>query len=357
MSRVRLSSTQAIILFILAAGALFILDANMPAGIGDGVGYSGVMVLCLWMGSRRAILLCALLLSVQIIAGALLSPPGPVGEGTYINRALAFACVWAVAFLATQRMHFESSLVDTAEAAEAASAAKSKFLATVSHELRTPLNAILGMSEAINLGIIKGDSHRDYLNDIYRSARHLLSLVNDLLDAARIEAGQYQVHLETIDLLPRLHEAVAIMRPLAENGHLRLSLDPPERLPAVRADTKLVLQTMINLLSNAIKFTPVGGRVDITVRTGEDQVQIEIRDTGIGINAKDLPQLGRPFVQISEASTRSHGGAGLGLALAKSFTELQGGRLVIESVAGQGTSVRLTFPVADAVVREKVEAA
>ncbi|HUL10259.1 MAG TPA: HAMP domain-containing sensor histidine kinase [Candidatus Acidoferrum sp.] len=247
------------------------------------------------------------------------------------------------------RSHRERAVV-----AEEASRAKSAFLATISHELRTPLNAIIGFSEILKnqmFGPLGSARYRGYVDDIYGSAVHLLSLVNDLLDLAKAEAGKQELHEDVLDV----GEIVGICRRLmAERAHdAGVRLDIVDRLAGCLfcGDERKMRQIILNLLSNAVKFTPPGGLVTIDSGLSEDGgLQIAIRDTGIGMGTADITKALEPFGQVSDVLTRETGGTGLGLPLTVKLVELHGGRLAIESVPGRGTTVTLIFP-SDRTVR------
>ncbi|MFN7535897.1 MAG: PAS domain-containing sensor histidine kinase [Brevundimonas sp.] len=233
--------------------------------------------------------------------------------------------------------------------AEAANQAKSEFLANMSHELRTPLNAINGFSEIMAtemFGPLGDDRYRGYAEDILRSGQHLLSLINDILDMAKIEAGKLTLHLEPVSLEEVCQDVIRLMRGKAEEAGLTLALDAAP-LETLDADYRALKQVILNLVSNAIKFTPHGGRVDVlTRRTPEDRYEIAVADTGIGIATADLARLAQPFEQVEGQHAKTNQGTGLGLALSKSLVELHGGTLEMESVLGKGTVVRVTLPVA-----------
>ncbi len=231
--------------------------------------------------------------------------------------------------------------------AEAANQAKSEFLANMSHELRTPLNAINGFSEimaAEMFGPLGDRRYKGYAADIHNSGQHLLSLINDILDMAKIEAGKLTLHYEPMALDILCAEAVRLMRGKAQEAQLALTLDCPEAL-RIEADQRGLKQVLLNLISNAVKFTPEGGAVSVTVAPRDaDTVRVSVADTGIGIAAKDLARLARPFEQVEGQHSKSTQGTGLGLALTKSLIELHGGALTIDSEPGRGTTVWFDLP-------------
>jgi signal transduction histidine kinase len=234
------------------------------------------------------------------------------------------------------------------ETAEHADRAKSSFLATMSHELRTPLNAVIGFSQIIEQGMFgpQPARYREYATLIRRSGEHLLTIISDILDIAKLQSGKTELRLETVALAPIVDEAVRLVAPRAEVAQLTLVQDLAPGLPSVRVDLTRIRQVLLNLLSNAIKFTPAGGTVTVTARAWEGAIEIAVRDTGIGMDAADIPKALEPFGQISNAMTRAHEGTGLGLPLSKSLVELHGGQFSLVSAPGQGTTVMITLPSA-----------
>ncbi|HVO16059.1 MAG TPA: PAS domain-containing sensor histidine kinase [Alphaproteobacteria bacterium] len=244
--------------------------------------------------------------------------------------------------------------------AEAASLAKTEFLANVSHELRTPLNAIIGFSEIMQrelFGQLGHRNYREYTDAIVLSARHLLEVISDLLEMSRAEAGQLTIEEGGVDVA----EAVAACRQLlgetAKDKKLALAATLPPKLPHLWADRRLVRQMLLNLVSNSIKFTPEGGTITIEARQIADgRFILAVSDTGIGIDPKNFAKVLSPFGQVESAMSRSHEGTGLGLPLVKGMMERHGGTLELQSELGQGTTVTLYFP-RDRVMAEDTKAA
>jgi len=232
--------------------------------------------------------------------------------------------------------------------AEAANQAKSEFLANMSHELRTPLNAINGFSEIMAgemFGPLGDARYKGYAGDILKSGQHLLSLINDILDMAKIEAGKMTLHYEAVDLIEVCEDAIRLMRGKAMESGLALTLDAGD-LPEVEADYRGLKQVMLNLISNAVKFTPEGGSITVSVQPmTSGRIRIAVVDTGIGIAAEDLARLAQPFEQVEGQHSKTTQGTGLGLALTKSLIELHGGQMVMESKPGAGTTVSFDIPV------------
>lgn len=243
--------------------------------------------------------------------------------------------------------------------AEAANQAKTEFLANMSHELRTPLNAINGFSEimaAEMFGPVGDPRYKGYAADILRSGQHLLSLINDILDMAKIEAGKMTLHYEKVSLKEVCEDALRLMRGKAQESGLTLALDAPD-LPEIDADQRGMKQVMLNLISNAVKFTPDGGKITVSIRALDAERQtVAVADTGIGIAAEDLARLARPFEQVEGQHSKTTQGTGLGLALTKSLIEMHQGRMTLASEPGAGTVVSFEVPVQKPVEAEAEQA-
>jgi signal transduction histidine kinase len=234
------------------------------------------------------------------------------------------------------------------ESAETANRAKTEFLANMSHELRTPLNAIIGFSEMFTraaFGPLGAPQYEGYAQDIHDSGRHLLEIINDLLDMAKVEAGEIELADETLDTGELIAGSMRFVEERARTGGVTLATALEEPLPPLRADGRVVRQILLNLLSNAVKFTPAGGRVTLAVRrSAEGGLSFAVTDTGIGIAADKLEEVVLPFRQVDNGLNRKFEGTGLGLALVKSFVRLHEGRLTLESEPGIGTTATVSFP-------------
>lgn len=247
-----------------------------------------------------------------------------------------------------QAQELAQNYADAKVKAERASQAKSVFLANMGHELRTPLNHINGFSEMIAneiYGPVGDARYKAYAEDIHASGAHLLDLINDILDMAKIEAGKMQIVTRPIDPHEAVDAAVRLIRRQAEVKGLTLTAHCDEDLPEINGDHRAIKQMTLNLISNAIKFTDKGGHIRVETRMDGDWIVIRVKDSGIGIAADDLPRLGQPFEQAARPEGRMIQGTGLGLALTKSFAEMHGGHLRIESQVGKGTTVSIFLPV------------
>ena len=240
------------------------------------------------------------------------------------------------------------NLADEKARAENAASSKSAFLANMSHELRTPLNAINGFSEIIAhelYGPLGDQRYKGYAQDILASGQHLLDMINDILDMAKIEAGKMTINPQPIDPVDPVDAAVRMIRRKASDKDIEIMLDVQPGLPEIDADHRAIRQMVLNLVANAIKFTNPGGKITVSVQQYGPDIKVSVTDTGIGIPAVDLPRLSQPFEQATGTHDRNYEGTGLGLALTKSFAEMHGGELTISSIEGEGTTVAFTLPI------------
>jgi signal transduction histidine kinase len=232
---------------------------------------------------------------------------------------------------------------------EVASKHKSDFLANMSHELRTPLNAILGFSQVLRQRLFGeiNPKQEEYLDDILASGNHLLSLINDVLDLSKVEAGQVELEVATFSLREALERGVVMVRERAVRNGVRLTLEPSPDVELVDGDERRLRQVIFNLLSNAVKFTPKGGSVVVGSTRVDGEVQVSIADTGPGIALQDRERIFEEFQQ-TEVGVEQREGTGLGLALSKHLVELHGGRIWVESEPGHGSRFVFTLPMEEA---------
>jgi signal transduction histidine kinase len=249
--------------------------------------------------------------------------------------------------LAIQNARLFREIEEKSQQIEAANRHKSEFLANMSHELRTPLNAIIGFSEVLQeryFGELN-EKQAEYTDDILTSGRHLLSLINEILDLSKVEAGRMELELATFDLPIAIDNTRTFVRERATTHGITLEVKVDERLGDYVGDERKIKQILLNLLSNAVKFTPEGGRISINARQTNGSVEISVTDTGIGIAVEDQPKVFEEFRQVGSDNAKKIEGTGLGLTLAKKFVELHGGRIWVESEVGKGSTFIFNLPI------------
>jgi signal transduction histidine kinase len=269
--------------------------------------------------------------------------PGAFAEA-HVRLLTAFANQTSMAI---EHARLYRDLVQKGHQLEAASRHKSEFLANMSHELRTPLNAILGFSEVLLERMFGelNDKQAEFVQDILGSGRHLLSLINDILDLSKVEAGRMELHCAPFNLPLAIESAVSVVRERASRHGIALHLAVDDALGEIVADERKVRQTLLNLLSNAVKFTPEGGKIEVKAALAGNWAEIAVRDTGIGIATEDQATIFEEFRQVGGPRTQALEGTGLGLALAKRFVELHGGTIGVQSAVGTGTTFTVTLPL------------
>ena len=277
--------------------------------------------------------------------------PGDVSWTFY-----AYSAVYAVCMLLSARYSYDTFVenvrlrmanADLAYKAEAANRAKSRFLANMSHELRTPLNAIIGFAEVIHnqfKGPVGNPQYIDFARAIHESGRHLVGIINDILDLSKVEEGKLELEEEAVSIPAVIERVTRLMRQGIDGAGLTLTVTVAPGLPGVMADALKLDQALLNILSNAVKFTPPGGRISIDADCGADGLTITIADTGVGISEDELAEVLKPFVQGRDSERRLVRGTGLGLPLADQMIKLHGGSLSLASRRGEGTTVTLRLP-------------
>jgi signal transduction histidine kinase len=266
----------------------------------------------------------------------------------FTDRQVALSKVFAdQAAIGIENVRLFLEIQEKTRQLEIANKHKSEFLANMSHELRTPLNAIIGFSEVLSERMFGevNEKQADYLKDIHESGKHLLSLINDILDLSKIEAGRMDLEISTFDLPNALSNAMTLVRERAQRHGIALSLEVDKRLGAFQADERKFKQIVVNLLSNAVKFTPDGGKVDVSAKKYDGKIEVAVRDTGIGIAPEDQAAVFEEFKQVGRDYTKKAEGTGLGLTLTKRFVELHGGAISLESAPGKGSTFTITLPV------------
>jgi PAS domain S-box-containing protein len=283
----------------------------------------------------------------------LMRKDGSIANATYTTATLElshgrrFQVTTLVDITSSKQMEFSLRLAK--EQADSANHAKSAFLANMSHELRTPLNAIIGFSEMMMrevFGPLGNDKYKEYMGDVHLSARHLLEIINEVLDMSKIEAGRVELHEQDVDLVALCDSVVRIVASRIFSNNLKIKLEPIEKFPKLYADPRLVRQILINLITNAVKYSAKGGVITVTPKiTEQNEISVTVADQGVGIPADRIQEAMEPFGQINEPTTSSaYQGTGLGLPLAKAMTEMHGGEFTLTSEVDKGTQVTITFP-------------
>jgi len=292
----------------------------------------------------RSLLAVPLLREDQIMGGLTIFRRTPgIFPPEVVNLLQTFA---TQSVLAIQNARLFREIEDKSRQIEAANRHKSEFLANMSHELRTPLNAIIGFSEVLGERMFGelNEKQAEYTDDILSSGRHLLSLINEILDLSKVEAGRMELELSKFDLPLAIENARTFVRERATKHGINLDVTVDERLGDYVGDERKIKQILLNLLSNAVKFTPEGGRIGISAKQTNGAVEISVSDTGIGIAPEDQPKIFEEFRQVGSDYAHKVEGTGLGLTLAKKFVELHGGRIWVESEVGKGSTFSFTLP-------------
>jgi len=341
--------------------------------------YAGLIMVVIWCASMvRVRFLYSIVISIVIVSAyeVVATLVNPIPLATYISNNFFLFMATAVGLFAgyfqelyVRRSYVSQKIIETKNVtlsallveADKANRSKSEFLATMSHELRTPLNAIIGFSDVLKkqlYGTLGDGRYVEYVTDINASGMHLLSIINDILDLAKAEAGKLELREDDVDLDESLQSCVQMCRTRAAEGGVTLKLDMPAHGVCAFVDERLMRQLMLNLVSNAVKFTPPGGSASITLEAGaREGIMIRVVDTGVGIPEEHLERVLRPFEQVEGALSRRYGGTGLGLPFAKKIVELHGGSIKLESEVDKGTRVEVRLPASRLIARAYPELA
>jgi signal transduction histidine kinase len=323
---------------VLARGPVQVPDITAPGA------YDSRLRKGLLRSGAKAVLAVPLFREDHLIGGLVVNRNSP---GDFRPEVVALLQTFATqSALAIQNARLFREIADKSRQLEVASQHKSEFLANMSHELRTPLNAIIGFSEVLSERMFGelNEKQEEYLKDIYASGQHLLSLINDILDLSKIEAGRMELELTDFHLLTALDNALILVRERAGRRSITLQMSVDERLGEVRADERKIRQVVLNLLSNAIKFTSEGGRIEVRAVPVDGSVEVTVSDTGVGIAPEDQEAVFEEFRQVGTAAKKVEG-TGLGLTLCRKFVELHGGRIWVKSEVGVGSTFSFTIPV------------
>jgi signal transduction histidine kinase len=268
--------------------------------------------------------------------------------GPFSDKAITLLQTFSdQAVITIENVRLFNEIQEKSRQLEVANRHKSEFLANMSHELRTPLNAIIGFSEVLDeryFGELN-PKQAEYVKDIHGSGKHLLQLINDILDLSKIEAGRMELEVGDFDLPAALQNAMTLVRERAQRHGIALGLDVDPTLGSFRADERKFKQIMLNLLSNAVKFTPEGGKVSVAAKLNGSAVEVSVSDTGVGIAPEDQAIVFEEFRQVGRDYTRKAEGTGLGLALTRRFVELHGGAISLSSALGKGSTFTFTLPI------------
>ncbi len=360
----------------VVSAATVLADLSLAAGVAGSVLHLAVVLLGWWAVGPRQVAGLALWASALVGLGFGLRLEETTLQVAVVDHAIALLAVWgtAAALIAAKRAQAAerrartllktrldaqaAELVATRVQAEIAVRSRSEFFAKMGHELRTPLNAIIGFSEIIKdeiFGPVGSARYREYMRDIHDSGHHLLDLVNDLLDIARIEVGKIEVEDQVLAVPELVAASLAEFAERAAAGGVTLQSEVPAELPRLRADPRKLRQMLGHLLSNAVKFTEPGGRITLGARSSpEAGCVLRVTDSGIGMALKDIPVALAPFGQVKNPLRQRHEGSGLGLPLTQALAELHAGSLDLQSEPGVGTTVTLRFPAERVVALPKV---
>jgi signal transduction histidine kinase/FixJ family two-component response regulator len=347
-------SSRLLTVGFLWASVILGLDLLSPTSVASGVPYVGLVLLGLWLPQRWYIFVAATTGTILTVLGFWISPASIESQVVLTNLFIAIFAIWVVSLLCFIYKRDEKildartkELVDTNLQLQEANRGKSRFLSSMSHELRTPLNAVLGFADLLKgkfFGMLN-DKQFGYVNQIEKSGQHLLALINELLDIAKIDSGTAELRLEEFDPREYLIGTVELMQPQFDKKELDVSVSHDPSLAIMTGDRRRCNQIMLNLLSNAIKYTPEKGKIKIRFLQHEGQAKFMVSDTGIGIEPEEREKIFSEFHQADRARDENLGGIGIGLALTRRLVEMHGGEIGVTSVLGKGSTFWFTLPL------------
>lgn len=339
---------------LLWAAVILGLDLLSPTNVASGVPYVGLVLIGLWVPQRWYIPVAAVIGTVLTIVGFMISPASLRNQVVFTNLFIAIFAIWVVSLLCFIYKRDEKileartkELVETNSQLQEANNGKSRFLSSMSHELRTPLNAVLGFADLLKgkfFGMLN-DKQFGYVRQIEKSGQHLLLLINELLDMAKIDSGTAELCLEEFDPREYLIGTVELMQPQFDAKELVVSVSHDPSLVIMTGDRRRCNQIMLNLLSNAIKYTPVKGKIKICFLQHEGLAKFTVSDTGIGIEPDERDKIFSEFHQADRVRDENLGGIGIGLALTRRLVEMHGGEIGVTSVLGKGSNFWFTLPL------------
>jgi signal transduction histidine kinase/ActR/RegA family two-component response regulator len=339
---------------LLWATVILGIDLLSPTDVASGVPYVGLVLLGLWLPQRWYILVAAITGTFLTVFGHIISPIATQSQVVIANLFIAIFAIWVVSLLCYIYKRDEETLevrtkelVETNLQLQEANQGKTRFLSSMSHELRTPLNAVLGFADLLKgkfFGSLN-DKQSGYVTQIEKSGKHLLDLINELLDIAKIDSGTSELHLEEFDPKEYLIGTVGLMQPQFGKKNIEVSVSHDPSLATMTGDRRRCNQIMLNLLSNAAKYTPEGGKVAVRFARHEGQFKLMVSDTGLGIEPQEQEKIFSEFHQADRVRDENLGGTGIGLALTRRLVEMHGGEIGVTSTLGKGSTFWFTLPL------------
>ncbi len=347
-------SSRLLTVGLLWASVILGLDLLSPTSVASGVPYVGLVLLGLWLPQKWYILVAAITGTILTLVGYLISPVSMESQVVITNLFIAIFAIWVVSLLCYIYKRDEKTLeartkelVETNLQLQEANKGKSRFLSSISHELRTPLNAVLGFADLLKgkfFGMLN-EKQYGYVSQIEKSGQHLLELINELLDVAKIDSGNAKLNLEEFDPREYLMETVGLMQTQFAKKEIEVSVSHDSALVMMTGDRRRCNQIMLNLLSNAVKYTPEKGKINIRILRHKGQAKFMVSDTGIGVEPDELDKIFSEFHQADRVRDENLGGTGIGLALTRRLVEIHGGDIGVTSVLGKGSTFWFTLPL------------